>query len=56
MRCMDCGDSCHEKCMDSFPKNCTKYKAVTDSTTSQGMQVNPGDNTSVSSGQFLVYS
>lgn len=53
MRCMDCGYSCHEKCMESVPKNCTKYKSVADSTTSQGMQVNPGDNTSVSSGELM---
>lgn len=54
MRCMDCGYSCHEKCMESVPKNCTKYKSVADSTTSQGMQVNPGDNTSVSSGELMI--
>lgn len=52
MRCMDCGYSCHEKCMESVPKNCTKYKSVADSTTSQGIQVNPGDNASVSSGEY----
>ncbi|XP_022240508.1 myotubularin-related protein 13-like [Limulus polyphemus] len=31
MRCMDCGYNCHEKCMESVPKNCTKYKSVSDS-------------------------
>ncbi|KAG5884190.1 hypothetical protein JTB14_020713 [Gonioctena quinquepunctata] len=50
MRCIDCGYSCHEKCMDSVPKNCTKYKSVADSTTSQVIQSNAGDNASVSSG------
>lgn len=25
---MDCGNSYHDKCADSVPKNCTKYKAV----------------------------
>lgn len=28
VRCMDCGNSYHEKCADSAPKNCTKYKNV----------------------------
>lgn len=28
VRCMDCGNSYHEKCADSAPKNCTKYKSV----------------------------
>ncbi|XP_018572476.1 myotubularin-related protein 13 isoform X1 [Anoplophora glabripennis] len=50
MRCMDCGYSCHEKCMESVPKNCTKYKSVSDSTTTQTIQGNAGDNGSVSSG------
>ncbi|CAG9860140.1 unnamed protein product [Phyllotreta striolata] len=49
MRCMDCGYSCHEKCTDSVPKNCTKYKSVADSVTSHS-QGNTGDNASVSSG------
>ncbi|XP_076328826.1 myotubularin-related protein 13-like isoform X2 [Tachypleus tridentatus] len=31
MRCMDCGYNCHERCMESVPKNCTKYKSVSDS-------------------------
>lgn len=51
---MDCGYSCHEKCMESVPKNCTKYKSVADNTTSQGMQVNPGDTGSVSSGKISI--
>ncbi|KAJ8911049.1 hypothetical protein NQ315_004696 [Exocentrus adspersus] len=50
MRCLDCGYSCHEKCMESVPKNCTKYKAVPDSAATQTIQGNPGDNGSVSSG------
>lgn len=49
MRCMDCGYSCHEKCMEGVPKNCTKYKAV-DSGTPQSLNVSSGDNNSVSSG------
>lgn len=50
MRCMDCGYSCHEKCMEGVPKNCTKYKAVSDGNTSQTLTRSGGDNGSVSSG------
>ncbi|CAN7999101.1 unnamed protein product [Ixodes hexagonus] len=28
MHCVDCGYNCHEKCLPSVPKNCTKYKSV----------------------------
>jgi myotubularin-related protein 5/13 len=28
VRCMDCGNSYHDKCAESAPKNCTKYKVV----------------------------
>ncbi|CAN8027521.1 unnamed protein product, partial [Ixodes persulcatus] len=27
MHCVDCGYNCHEKCLPSVPKNCTKYKS-----------------------------
>jgi hypothetical protein len=27
LRCMDCGYSCHEKCVEGAPKNCSKFKA-----------------------------
>lgn len=47
---MDCGYNCHEKCVDSVPKNCTKYKAVADSNAAQTAPGNTGDNGSVSSG------
>ncbi|KAI5739315.1 hypothetical protein M8J77_017729 [Diaphorina citri] len=30
MRCCDCGYSCHERCAEGVPKNCTKYKNVQD--------------------------
>lgn len=50
MRCMDCGYSCHEKCIEGVPNNCTKYKTISDTTASQTMQVSGGDNGSVSSG------
>nr|CAD7573991.1 unnamed protein product [Timema californicum] len=50
MRCVDCGYSCHEKCSEGVPKNCTKYKAVADGNlTSQTLARNVGDNGSVSS-------
>lgn len=50
MRCIDCGYSCHEKCVDSVPKNCTKYKAVADGNlTSQTLTRSGGDSGSVSS-------
>lgn len=26
VRCMDCGYLCHERCADSVPAHCTKYK------------------------------
>ncbi|XP_069696125.1 myotubularin-related protein 13 isoform X2 [Periplaneta americana] len=49
MRCVDCGYSCHEKCAEGVPKNCTKYKAVADGNlTSQTLNRNT-DNGSVSS-------
>ncbi|KAK9708693.1 uDENN domain [Popillia japonica] len=50
MRCMDCGYSCHEKCIERVPKNCTKYKSVTDSSINQTISGSGGDNGSVSSG------
>ncbi|XP_017780101.1 PREDICTED: myotubularin-related protein 13 isoform X2 [Nicrophorus vespilloides] len=50
MRCVDCGFSCHEKCMESVTKNCTMYKTVSDNSTTQTMPGSGGDNGSVSSG------
>ncbi|VEN53895.1 unnamed protein product [Callosobruchus maculatus] len=51
LRCVDCGYSCHEKCMDSVPKNCTKYKAIADTAATQTLQTNAAPDTgSVSSG------
>lgn len=50
MRCMDCGYSCHEKCVDGVPKNCTKYKAVADGNhASQTLTRSGNDSGSVSS-------
>ena len=39
----DCGLNCHEKCRDSVPKTCTKYKSVTREPTSEQLdQFGPG--------------
>lgn len=46
---MDCGYSCHEKCTESVPKNCTKYKAVQDGAASQTLTRSAGDNGSINS-------
>lgn len=46
-RCMDCGNSYHERCADSVPKNCTKYKAVEG--VSQPLTRSQGDNGSIGS-------
>ncbi|XP_055601637.1 myotubularin-related protein 13 [Uranotaenia lowii] len=47
LRCVDCGNTYHEKCAESVPKNCTKYKAVEGN--QQTLARNQGDNNSVSS-------
>ncbi len=28
VRCMDCGNSYHEKCSENAPNSCTKYKSM----------------------------
>lgn len=43
---MDCGNSYHEKCSDSVPNNCTKYKTVEGSQSTMASR-NQGDNVSV---------
>lgn len=45
--CMDCGNSYHDKCADSVPKNCTKYKAVEG--VQQTLNRSQGDNGSIAS-------
>lgn len=59
MRCMDCGYNCHEKCIDSVPKNCTKFKSVRESGVSIQTSTKPTslDTTSVGSGEahFSAY-
>lgn len=47
LRCMDCGNSYHEKCAENVPNNCTKYKAVEG--VSQTLMRSQGDNGSVAS-------
>lgn len=47
LRCTDCGNSYHEKCTESVPKNCTKYKAVEG--VSQTLTRSQGDNGSIAS-------
>lgn len=50
---MDCGYSCHDKCQENVPKNCTKYKAVSDSSNpNQTLTRNGGDNGSVNSSKL----
>lgn len=46
-RCMDCGNSYHDKCADSVPKNCTKYKTVEG--VQQTLNRSQGDNGSIAS-------
>ncbi|XP_055715970.1 myotubularin-related protein 13 [Phlebotomus papatasi] len=47
LRCMDCGNSYHEKCAETVPKNCTKYKAVEG--VQQTLTRSQGDNGSITS-------
>lgn len=49
LRCIDCGHVCHDKCADAVPKNCTKYKAVTDNLQTHTLTRSGGDNGSVNS-------
>lgn len=44
---MDCGNSYHEKCADSVPKNCIKYKAIEGG--QQTLIRSQGDNGSIAS-------
>lgn len=55
---MDCGNSYHDKCADSVPKNCTKYKAVEG--VQQTLSRSQGDTGSIASsantGQNYYYN
>lgn len=46
-RCIDCGNSYHEKCAAAMPKNCPKYKAIEN--VSQTLTRSQGDNGSIAS-------
>uniref|UniRef100_A0A182J5B9 Myotubularin n=1 Tax=Anopheles atroparvus TaxID=41427 RepID=A0A182J5B9_ANOAO len=48
IRCVDCGNTYHEKCAESVPKNCTKYKAV-ENGNQPTLARTQGDNNSVTS-------
>uniref|UniRef100_A0A1B0A8M0 Myotubularin-related protein 13 n=1 Tax=Glossina pallidipes TaxID=7398 RepID=A0A1B0A8M0_GLOPL len=47
-RCMDCGNSYHEKCTELSLKNCTKYKAV-EGVAPPNVNISQGDTSSIAS-------
>ncbi|CAG5102004.1 Similar to sbf2: Myotubularin-related protein 13 (Xenopus laevis) [Cotesia congregata] len=49
LRCVDCGHICHDKCADSVPKNCTKYKTAADNLQSHTLTRSGNDTGSVNS-------
>lgn len=56
LRCVDCGYNCHEKCADTVAKNCTKYKAVADSSlASTTLTRSGGDSGSVNSSMCILF-
>lgn len=51
MHCVDCGYNCHERCLPSVPKNCTKYKSVVPDPGSAALAKGPNpESASISSG------
>lgn len=56
LRCVDCGHVCHDKCADAVPKNCTKYKTVTDNLQTHTLTRSGGDNGSVNSSMNIILS
>ncbi|XP_030373438.1 myotubularin-related protein 13 [Scaptodrosophila lebanonensis] len=48
-RCMDCGNSYHEKCTELSMKNCTKYKAIDGSVGPPNVNISQGDTASIAS-------
>ncbi|GIY74573.1 myotubularin-related protein 5 [Caerostris extrusa] len=57
MRCIDCGYNCHEKCLEQVPKNCTKYKSVSDSgAVSATVSKNSAESSSVTSSVTALQS
>ncbi|XP_029848288.2 myotubularin-related protein 13 isoform X2 [Ixodes scapularis] len=56
MHCVDCGYNCHEKCLPSVPKNCTKYKSVAPDPSSVAMAKGANaDGGSIGSGMHTTY-
>ncbi|XP_005191507.1 myotubularin-related protein 13 isoform X1 [Musca domestica] len=47
-RCMDCGNSYHERCTELSLKNCTKYKAV-EGVVPPNVNISQGDTASIAS-------
>lgn len=45
---------CHDKCADAVPKNCTKYKTVTDNLQTHTLTRSGGDNGSVNSSMNIL--
>nr|XP_018897778.1 PREDICTED: myotubularin-related protein 13 isoform X2 [Bemisia tabaci] len=56
MRCCDCGYSCHEKCIESVAKNCTKYKAVSDNHSNANSSRAQCDSSSMNSSVNVLQS
>ncbi|KAH8341099.1 hypothetical protein KR067_010896 [Drosophila pandora] len=48
-RCMDCGNSYHEKCTELSMKNCTKYKAIDGTVGPPNVNMSQGDTASIAS-------
>ncbi|KAH8295337.1 hypothetical protein KR018_010093 [Drosophila ironensis] len=48
-RCMDCGNSYHEKCTELSMKNCTKYKAIDGAVGPPNVNMSQGDTASIAS-------
>ncbi|XP_022215873.1 myotubularin-related protein 13 isoform X2 [Drosophila obscura] len=48
-RCMDCGNSYHEKCTELSMKNCTKYKAIDGAVGAPNVNMSQGDTASIAS-------
>ncbi|XP_034117155.1 myotubularin-related protein 13 [Drosophila nasuta] len=48
-RCMDCGNSYHEKCTELSMKNCTKYKAIDGTVGPSNVNMSQGDTASIAS-------
>ena len=55
MHCVDCGYNCHEKCMSSVPKSCTKLKTVTDNSASSSSLSQPSAASSVGENRMCEY-